>query len=79
MSVLFVCHPKYTTCQKAQAWLDLGMLYRSMALADKLPSMGTDEMVELPSDGMLVKRPLLAAGEKVLVGFKEAEREQALL
>lgn len=30
----------------------------------------------LASDGMLVKRPLLTNGTKVLVGFKEAEWEQ---
>lgn len=37
-----------------------GMLYRSMGLKDKLPSMSEDEQLKLlASDGMLVKRPLI--------------------
>ena len=38
--------------------------------------MGEEEQLQLlASDGMLVKRPILLAGDKVLVGFKEAEWE----
>lgn len=51
-----------------------GLLYKSMALKDKLPSMSEDEMLSLlATDGMLVKRPLLVSDDFVLVGFKEAE------
>lgn len=51
-----------------------GMLYRSLELKDKLPDMSEDEQLDLlASDGMLVKRPLLINGGKVLVGFKESE------
>lgn len=51
-----------------------GMLYRSMELKDKLPNMSEEEQLKLlASDGMLVKRPLLVDGEKVLTGFKEAD------
>ena len=32
----------------------------------------------LATDGMLVKRPILIDGDAVLVGFKEAEWQQAL-
>lgn len=32
----------------------------------------------LASNGMLVKRPLLVEGNKVLVGFKEAEWKEKL-
>ena len=32
----------------------------------------------LASDGMLVKRPILVKGDKVLTGFKEAEWENLL-
>ena len=40
--------------------------------------MSEDEMFSLlASDGMLVKRPIAVAGDKVLVGFKEAEWEAA--
>ena len=51
-----------------------GMLYRSMNLKDKLPTMTDDEMFDLlSSDGMLVKRPLLVLDDAVLVGFRENE------
>ena len=56
-----------------------GMLYRSMELKDKLPSMSEDEQFELlASDGMLVKRPILVDRDTVLVGFREKDWEQAL-
>ena len=51
-----------------------GLLYKSLALKDKLPEMTDGEMLALLStDGMLVKRPLLIGDGFVLVGFKEAE------
>ena len=51
-----------------------GMLYKEMKLKDKLPEMSEDEQLKLlATNGMLVKRPLLVAEDKVLVGFKEAE------
>ena len=56
-----------------------GLLYKSMNLKEKLPSMTEEEQLRLlATDGMLVKRPLLVAGDKVLPGFKAAEW-QALL
>ena len=54
-----------------------GMLYRQMELKDKLPNMSEQEMIELlATDGMLVKRPILVADDRVLVGFKQAEWEK---
>ena len=51
-----------------------GLLYKSLDLKNKLPTMSEDEMLKLlASDGMLVKRPLLIGDGFVLVGFKEAE------
>ncbi len=51
-----------------------GLLYKSLELKSKLPTMSEDEMLNLLStDGMLVKRPLLVNDEFVLVGFKEDE------
>lgn len=51
-----------------------GMVYRSMNLKEKLPSMTEEEQYELlASDGMLVKRPILVGEDFVLVGFREAE------
>lgn len=56
-----------------------GMLYRSQGLAAKLPDMSEDEMLAiLATDGMLVKRPILLIGGKVLVGFKESVWESIL-
>lgn len=49
-----------------------GMLYKQMDLKNKIPDMSEDEIIKLlASDGMLVKRPLLIDGKKVIVGFKE--------
>ena len=51
-----------------------GLLYKSMALKDKIPSMSENEMLSLlATDGMLVKRPLLVSDDFVLVGFRETE------
>lgn len=51
-----------------------GLLYKSMALKDKLPGMSEDEQFALlATDGMLVKRPILVGEDFVLVGFREAE------
>lgn len=56
-----------------------GMLYKSMGLKDKLPSMSEEEMYELlAADGMLVKRPIIVGEDFVLTGFKEKEWEQML-
>ena len=57
-----------------------GNLYKEMKLKDRLPDMDEEEQFDLlASDGMLVKRPILVAGEKVLVGFKEKEWEENLI
>ena len=51
-----------------------GMIYRELALKDKLPAMTEEEQYAvLASDGMLVKRPLLITKERVLTGFREKE------
>ncbi len=56
-----------------------GLQYKALNLKEKLPGMSEEEQLDLlASDGMLVKRPILVSGKKVLVGYKEAEYEQAL-
>ena len=51
-----------------------GLLYKSLDLKNKLPTMSENEMLKLlASDGMLVKRPLLVGDDFVLVGFKDTE------
>ena len=115
--MLFICYPKWSTCQKAKKWLDehdleyterhivennpsyeelkewyeksglalkrffntSGLLYREMELKNKLPKMSEEEQLKLLStNGMLVKRPMLVDGDKILVGFKESEWERLL-
>ena len=57
-----------------------GLLYKSMALKDKLPTMSTEEKLTLlSSDGMLVKRPIVVTDDTVLVGFREREWAEKLL
>ena len=56
-----------------------GLLYKSLELKDKLPTMSEGEMLELlATDGMLVKRPLLILENTVLVSFKESEWQEKL-
>lgn len=56
-----------------------GLLYKSLDLKNKIPSMTQDEILDLlASDGMLVKRPLLIEYDLVLVGFKEEEYKKIL-
>ena len=51
-----------------------GLLYKSLDLKNKLPTMSEDEMLKLlATDGMLVKRPLLIGDDFVLVSFKDTE------
>ena len=54
-----------------------GLLYKSLDLKIKLPTMTDDEMLKLlATDGMLVKRPLVIGENFVFVGFKEIEWEK---
>ncbi len=56
-----------------------GLLYKSMALKDKLPTMTEEEQLKLlATDGMLVKRPLVIGENFVLLGFKESEWSEKL-
>ena len=56
-----------------------GMLYKSMQLKDKLPTMSDDEQLKLlAADGMLVKRPLIVSDDFVLTGFREKEWTEKL-
>ena len=115
--MIFICYPKYTTCQKAKAYLDShnisyvqrnikennpsydelkewlvisrlqikkffntsGLLYKELALKDKLLALSEDECLKLlATNGMLVKRPLLIDDGFVLVGFKQDEWDDIL-
>ena len=76
-------HPDEKTLRKYYAMSGLplkrffntiGIPYREMELAKKLPDMSEDEQFALlATDGMLVKRPLVVGDGFVLTGFKEDE------
>ncbi|MFN3201128.1 MAG: arsenate reductase family protein [Bradymonadia bacterium] len=56
-----------------------GQSYRGGGFKEKLPTMSeADCHAALAADGKLIKRPILELGEKVLVGFKEAEYSEAI-
>lgn len=53
-----------------------GQSYRQGGFKEKLPTMSEAEMLAaLAADGKLIKRPLLDAGERVFVGFRETDYE----
>lgn len=58
-----------------------GMRYRELGLKAKLDAGMSDEEARalLATDGMLVKRPIVVAGDTVLVGFREPAWAEALL
>ncbi len=56
-----------------------GKVYKELDLKNKLLNMNESEKLELlASNGMLLKRPLLVEGNKVIVGFNEKEYEEKL-
>ena len=56
-----------------------GLKYKELKLKDKLSEMSEeDQLALLPTDGMLVKRPILVTEEKVIPGFRESEWEKVI-
>ena len=56
-----------------------GLLYKEFNMKDKVKTLSEDELMDiLASNGLIVKRPILVAGDKVLVGFKEEEWKATL-
>lgn len=57
-----------------------GLRYKELNLKDKVKIAKEEELLHiLATEGMLVKRPVLIAGDIVLTGFKEDEWSKALL
>ncbi|MGT2911256.1 arsenate reductase family protein [Streptococcus cameli] len=54
-----------------------GNSYKSLGLKDKLPTLSEDEAVDLlAADGMLIKRPILVDGDKILqIGYRKPYEE----
>lgn len=56
-----------------------GLRYKALNLKEKVRTASREELIRvLSTDGMLVKRPLLIASDKILVGFREPEWAAAL-
>ena len=56
-----------------------GQQYKAQGLKDRLPAMEEGEQYALlASDGMLVKRPILVDGTRVITGFKPEAWEEFL-
>ena len=56
-----------------------GLLYKSLNLKDRLPTMSQEEQLQLlATDGMLVKRPVLVTENGIITGFKEMDWEKLL-
>lgn len=56
-----------------------GLIYKELELSKRLGEMSADEQLSLlATNGMLVKRPIIASENIVLVGFKEPEWSQKL-
>jgi arsenate reductase (glutaredoxin) len=54
-----------------------GLLYKEQNMKDKVKVLPESELIDiLASNGLMVKRPILLANNKVLVGFKEEEWQQ---
>ena len=88
--MLFVCYPKCSTCKKAQKWLDesgaeytLRDIKTDNPTAEELKTWWEKSGLPLKrffnTSGMLVKRPILVAEDKILVGAKEKEWEEYLM
>ncbi|WP_374197086.1 ArsC/Spx/MgsR family protein [Acetivibrio sp. MSJd-27] len=72
-SILLYCY-KMSGLPLKKFFNTSGLLYKSMELKDKLPTMSEEEQLKLlATDGMLVKRPLVIGENFVLIGFKESE------
>lgn len=51
-----------------------GLLYKELNMKDKVKALSESELIEiLSANGLIVKRPVLLVGDKVLVGFKEED------
>ena len=54
-----------------------GQSYRQGGFRDRLGSMSESQMIAaLAADGRLIKRPILDAGDRVFVGFRETDYEE---
>lgn len=56
-----------------------GLVYKSLKLKEKLPTMSDEEKIKLLSrNGMLIKRPLFITDDVILIGFKQDKWKELL-
>ncbi len=56
-----------------------GQVYRELNLKERLKDMTLQQKIELlASNGMLLKRPILINGSKIIIGFKKEVYEEKL-
>lgn len=56
-----------------------GLVYKSMNLKEKLPTLSEEKQIELlANNGMLIKRPLLIGKDTIFIGFREKEWEEKI-
>lgn len=56
-----------------------GLVYKSLNLKEKLPSMSEEEQYTLlATDGKLVKRPIVVHKDLILVGFNQGDRKSVV-
>lgn len=54
-----------------------GLLYKEQNMKDKVKSLSQNELIDILSqNGLMVKRPVMLVGERVLIGFKQDEWEK---
>ncbi len=54
-----------------------GLLYKEQNMKDKVKTLSQNELIDiLSSNGLMVKRPIMLLGERVLIGFKQDEWEK---
>ena len=73
------------TAEELREWigrsgLEIRRFFNTSGMKYRLADMSDEEKIGLlAQDGMLVKRPLVVTEDRILVGFKEKEWEEALL
>lgn len=51
--------------------------YRELGIKEMIKTSSEDELIDLlATDGMLLKKPILVNGDRIIIGFKEDELEK---
>ncbi len=81
-SLIFVCCPNCSDCEKAKKWLDDNKVtYTSRDIVKDKPTTTSEEAIcnQLTKDPVLLRCPLAVTDTCVLVGFDETKWKEKLL